>query len=79
METGSSPTSGGGMLISNDAEFIAKARYYSTQAREPLLHYEHLDYGYNYRLSNVLGCNRCGTNGDIKRSRSQNAKFLKNI
>ena len=48
-------TSGGGMLISNDAEFIAKARYYSTQAREPLLHYEHLDYGYNYRLSNVLG------------------------
>lgn len=48
-------TSGGGMLISNDAEFIAKARYYSTQAREPLLYYEHLDYGYNYRLSNVLG------------------------
>ncbi|MCI6988927.1 MAG: DegT/DnrJ/EryC1/StrS family aminotransferase [Campylobacter sp.] len=48
-------TSGGGMLISNDAELIKKARYYSTQAREPLLHYEHLDYGYNYRLSNVLG------------------------
>ncbi len=48
-------TSGGGMLISNDEEFVAKARYFSTQAREPLVHYEHLDYGYNYRLSNVLG------------------------
>ena len=48
-------TSGGGMLISNDEELIAKARFYSTQAREPLLHYEHKDYGYNYRLSNVLG------------------------
>lgn len=48
-------TSGGGMLVSNDANLIAKARYFSTQAREPLLHYEHLDYGYNYRLSNVLG------------------------
>ncbi|AHE94683.1 TPA: UDP-N-acetylbacillosamine transaminase [Campylobacter fetus subsp. venerealis] len=48
-------TSGGGMLISNDENLVAKARYLSTQAREPLLHYEHLDYGYNYRLSNVLG------------------------
>lgn len=48
-------TSGGGMLVSNDENLINKARYYSTQAREPLVHYEHLDYGYNYRLSNVLG------------------------
>lgn len=48
-------TSGGGMLISDDEELIKKARFLSTQAREPLLHYEHKDYGYNYRLSNVLG------------------------
>lgn len=48
-------TSGGGMLISYDEKLLKKARYYSTQAREPLVHYEHLDYGYNYRLSNVLG------------------------
>lgn len=47
-------TSGGGMLV-GDSEFVEKARFYSTQAREPLLHYEHKDYGYNYRLSNVLG------------------------
>lgn len=48
-------TSGGGMLISDNDEALEKARFYSTQAREPFLHYEHLDYGYNYRLSNVLG------------------------
>ena len=47
-------TSGGGMLV-GDTAGVEKARYYSTQAREPLLHYEHKDYGYNYRLSNVLG------------------------
>ncbi|QKF64185.1 UDP-N-acetylbacillosamine transaminase [Campylobacter corcagiensis] len=48
-------TSGGGMLVSNDENLVKKARFLSTQAREPLLHYEHKTYGYNYRLSNVLG------------------------
>ncbi|EIU9966495.1 UDP-N-acetylbacillosamine transaminase [Campylobacter coli] len=48
-------TSGGGMLIGKDKQKIERARFYSTQARENCLHYEHLDYGYNYRLSNVLG------------------------
>lgn len=48
-------TSGGGILIGKDKQKIERARFYSTQARENCLHYEHLDYGYNYRLSNVLG------------------------
>ena len=47
-------TSGGGMLISSNAEWIEKAKFYSTQAKEPFIHYEHLEYGYNYRMSNVL-------------------------
>ncbi len=47
-------TSGGGMLV-GERGLVEKARFYSTQAREPFLHYEHKDYGYNYRLSNVLG------------------------
>ncbi|MFW5445843.1 DegT/DnrJ/EryC1/StrS family aminotransferase [Aerococcus urinaeequi] len=46
-------TSGGGMLVSENAEGIAKAKYWATQAREAVLHYEHKDYGYNYRLSNL--------------------------
>lgn len=47
-------TSGGGMLVSSDAKLIAHARKLSAQAREPAPHYEHLELGYNYRLSNVL-------------------------
>lgn len=47
-------TSGGGMLLSNDAELIARARYLSTQARQPVAWYEHTEIGYNYRLSNLL-------------------------
>ena len=47
-------TSGGGALVSNDLKALKKARYLATQARLPARHYEHLEVGYNYRLSNVL-------------------------
>jgi dTDP-4-amino-4,6-dideoxygalactose transaminase len=47
-------TSGGGMLLGNDQALVEKARYFSQQAREPVLHYEHKAIGYNYRLSNLL-------------------------
>ncbi|TWJ22791.1 DegT/DnrJ/EryC1/StrS family aminotransferase [Micromonospora endolithica] len=47
-------TSGGGMLLSDDGDLIAHARYLATQARQPVAHYEHTDIGYNYRLSNLL-------------------------
>jgi len=47
-------TSGGGMLVSDNEAWIEKAKFLSTQAKEPFLHYEHKEYGYNYRMSNVL-------------------------
>jgi dTDP-4-amino-4,6-dideoxygalactose transaminase len=47
-------TSGGGMLVTDDGEIAAKVRYLATQARQPVVHYEHTDVGYNYRLSNLL-------------------------
>lgn len=47
-------TSGGGALVSNDKALIDKARFLSTQARDPAPHYQHSEIGYNYRLSNVL-------------------------
>jgi len=47
-------TSGGGMLVSDDGDLIARARKLATQARDPAPHYEHTEIGYNYRLSNVL-------------------------
>ncbi|MBZ0319454.1 MAG: aminotransferase class I/II-fold pyridoxal phosphate-dependent enzyme [Anaerolineae bacterium] len=47
-------TSGGGMLVSDDKSLIDHARKLSSQSREPVPHYEHVEIGYNYRMSNVL-------------------------
>ena len=47
-------TSGGGMLVSENGGWVEHARKLSTQAREPVAHYEHLEVGFNYRLSNLL-------------------------
>ena len=47
-------TSGGGALISDDADIIGKARFLATQARDKAPHYQHSSIGYNYRMSNVL-------------------------
>ena len=46
-------TSGGGMVVSHDEAVIKALLFWATQARESSLHYEHKEYGYNYRLSNV--------------------------
>ena len=46
-------TSSGGALLGS-AELVEKARYLATQARSPVLHYEHEAIGYNFRLSNLL-------------------------
>lgn len=47
-------TSGGGVLVARDRAWIEKARFWSTQSREPVPWYEHKEIGYNYRMSNVL-------------------------
>jgi dTDP-4-amino-4,6-dideoxygalactose transaminase len=47
-------TSGGGMLLSDDLDLLGRARYLSTQARQPVSWYEHTEIGYNYRMSNIL-------------------------
>ncbi len=47
-------TSGGGMLVSDDAELVRRARFLATQARDTAWHYQHSQTGYNYRLSNLL-------------------------
>jgi dTDP-4-amino-4,6-dideoxygalactose transaminase len=47
-------TSGGGMLVSEDASITSKAKFLATQARDPAPHYQHSEIGYNYRMSNVL-------------------------
>jgi len=47
-------TSGGGMVVSDDKDLIEKVRFWSTQARDEEVYYQHSELGYNYRMSNVL-------------------------
>ncbi|MCB9591648.1 MAG: DegT/DnrJ/EryC1/StrS family aminotransferase [Sandaracinaceae bacterium] len=47
-------TTGGGAITSRDRSVIDRARFWSTQARDPGVAYEHSELGYNYRMSNVL-------------------------
>lgn len=47
-------TSGGGMLVSNNEERIAKVRFWATQSRDQARHYQHSELGFNYRMSNVV-------------------------
>ncbi|HXG70763.1 MAG TPA: SDR family NAD(P)-dependent oxidoreductase [Gemmatimonadaceae bacterium] len=47
-------TSGGGMLVSHRSDWIERARFLATQARDHAPHYQHSEIGYNYRMSNLL-------------------------
>ena len=46
-------TGGGGMIVSKDAGFTARARYLTTQAKDDPIEYVHGAIGFNYRLTNV--------------------------
>lgn len=75
-------TSGGGVLLSKDREKIERARYWATQAREPVLHYEHQALGYNYRLSNILaalGCAQMTSLTEKVKARRKQYQFYKEI
>ena len=47
-------TSSGGVLISNNEDFILSAKHLATQAKDPGPFYQHSKIGYNYKMSNVL-------------------------
>ncbi|MGZ8842199.1 MAG: DegT/DnrJ/EryC1/StrS family aminotransferase, partial [Pyrinomonadaceae bacterium] len=47
-------TTSGGMLVARNKEWVDRARFWSTQARDAGIAYEHSELGYNYRMSNVL-------------------------
>lgn len=47
-------TTGGGMLVAKRQDWVDKVRFWSTQARDPGVAYEHSEMGYNYRMSNIL-------------------------
>ena len=52
-------TGGGGMLVTNNAEWAARAKYLTTQAKDDPIEYVHNAVGYNYRLTNVLAAMGC--------------------
>lgn len=69
-------TSGGGALVSQQEEWIKKARFLSTQARDPAPHYQHSEIGFNYRLSNVCaGIGRGQLQVIAERVRQRRANF----
>jgi dTDP-4-amino-4,6-dideoxygalactose transaminase len=46
-------TSGGGMLVSNNLSALERVRYWSTQSRDKVRHYQHREVGFNYKMSNI--------------------------
>lgn len=44
----------GGALVSDDKALVDRVRHLSTQAREPVVHYEHTEIGFNFRMSNLV-------------------------
>jgi perosamine synthetase len=52
-------TGGGGMIVTDNEEWVRKAKYFTSQAKDDPLEYIHCEIGYNYRLTNIqaaLGC-----------------------
>jgi dTDP-4-amino-4,6-dideoxygalactose transaminase len=72
-------TSGGGALVSDNVKLVKRARYLASQARQPVPYYEHVEVGYNYRLSNLLaalGRAQLGRlDGFIERRREINRRY----
>jgi pyridoxal phosphate-dependent aminotransferase EpsN len=72
-------TSGGGMLVTDDADLAGRVRHLATQAREPARHYEHRDVGFNHRLSNLLAAvgrgQLRGLDDKVARRRAINARY----
>jgi dTDP-4-amino-4,6-dideoxygalactose transaminase len=72
-------TSGGGMLVARGPALTARARHLATQAREPVLHYEHAEVGYSYRMSNLLGAlgraQLAGLDAKVERRRAIKARY----
>ncbi len=60
-------TSGGGILASHDEALITAARKLATQAREPAIYYEHVEVGYNFRMSNICAAIGCAQLNVIER------------
>ena len=62
---------GGGMLVSRRADWLRRARFLASQARDPAPHYEHSEIGFNYRMSNLLAAVGLGQLRNLDRRLAQ--------
>jgi dTDP-4-amino-4,6-dideoxygalactose transaminase len=46
-------TGGGGMIVSENAMYLERAKHLTTQAKSDPLYYTHDEVGYNYRMTNL--------------------------
>lgn len=46
-------TGGGGMIVSNNEQYLTQLKYLSTQAKDDVIYFVHNDIGYNYRMTNI--------------------------
>jgi perosamine synthetase len=73
-------TGGGGMFVTNNSEWAARARYLTTQAKDDPIEYVHNAVGYNYRLTNVpaaMGCAQMEMLDEFVEAKRQIAKRYK--
>ncbi len=73
-------TSGGGMIVTRDEALAQRARFLSTQARDPGRGHQHSEMGFNYRLSNLLaavGRGQLRSLDDRVRRRRHNNEFYR--
>lgn len=74
-------TSAGGAVLCESEQEAHHIKKLATQARESVIHYEHKEIGYNYRLSNVLAAFGRGQLMDVENkiaARQANFSFYKN-
>ena len=75
-------TSGGGALICHSEIDKKKAIFLASQAKEDVVHYEHTQIGYNYRMSNVaasIGLGQLEVLSEHIQHRKQNHHFYKQL
>jgi len=60
-------TGGGGMIVTDNPKYAAKAKYLTNQAKDDPLRYIHDEIGYNYRMTNVLAAIGCAQLEQIDR------------
>lgn len=73
-------TGGGGMIVSNNTDFLKEARHLTTQAKADELYYIHDEIGFNYRMTNLqaaLGLAQLEQLEDFIRIKAANYKLYR--